>query len=135
MIFLNLLLCDRFIDLLIFIIFMYSARLVGSAQDFILEYLGQFLRPIVITITDFYTNCFALFSLSLSLFAQMKYLLRKNMNERQNIPSLFRKNVLKHPHKRCFLYEDQVWTFHDVYQFANRVSNYFQKEVHMLDRI
>ena len=54
------------------------------------------------------------------------------MNERQNIPSLFRKNVLKHPNKRCFLYEDQVWTFHDVYQFANRVSNYFQKEVSFL---
>lgn len=47
--------------------------------------------------------------------------------KRQNatVASLFKANVLKHPDKVLFYYEDERWTFKDVDVFSNKVANCF----------
>ncbi|XP_026325418.1 long-chain fatty acid transport protein 4-like isoform X2 [Hyposmocoma kahamanoa] len=39
-----------------------------------------------------------------------------------SMPDIFHQVVKKHPHKSCFLFEDETWTFQQVEDFSLRVS-------------
>lgn len=39
------------------------------------------------------------------------------------IPDIFHENVLKHPDKACFLFEDEVWTYKQIEDLSMRISS------------
>merc|ERR1712142_139704 len=53
--------------------------------------------------------------------------LRRYSRNHDNIASLFKKIVDRHPEKIAFRIEDKIWTFRQVDEHSNAVAHYFQK--------
>lgn len=59
-----------------------------------------------------------------ALYCYIKILrLTKNFTKKSwSMPDIFHQQVLKHPNKACFLFEDETWTFQQVEEYSLRVS-------------
>ncbi|XP_049872799.1 long-chain fatty acid transport protein 4-like [Pectinophora gossypiella] len=45
-----------------------------------------------------------------------------------SMPEIFHEKVKKHPHKACFLFEDETWTFQQVEEFSLRATAVFRAQ-------
>ncbi|XP_072936362.1 long-chain fatty acid transport protein 4-like [Epargyreus clarus] len=59
-----------------------------------------------------------------ALLCYIKILLlsRKLMGKNWTLPDIFHETVEKHPHRPCFLFQDEVWTFKEVEDYSLRVT-------------
>ena len=64
--------------------------------------------------------------LGLYILIRIESKIKYNDVSRGTVGDVFRRNVKKHPHKACLVYEDQVWTFQQLYEYSNKVANIMQ---------
>ncbi|CAH0404706.1 unnamed protein product [Chilo suppressalis] len=59
---------------------------------------------------------------ALYYYVKILSLSKKFTKKNYGMPDIFHDMVVKHPHKACFLFEDQIWTFKQVEDFSLRTS-------------
>uniref|UniRef100_H2ZMB7 long-chain-fatty-acid--CoA ligase n=2 Tax=Ciona savignyi TaxID=51511 RepID=H2ZMB7_CIOSA len=59
---------------------------------------------------------------------KFKIVLSKNVKHHRTIGRIFDDVMRCHPKKVAVQWEDVAWTFHDLYEYANAVGNYFHEQ-------
>ncbi|KAJ2953512.1 hypothetical protein O0L34_g1113 [Tuta absoluta] len=76
-----------------------------------------YYRWIYIAIRTFKRDMSALYC-----YIKILRLTKKFTNKNWSMPDIFHEQVKKHPHKACFLFEEETWTFQQVEDFSLRTT-------------
>ncbi|KAF7998271.1 hypothetical protein HCN44_009669 [Aphidius gifuensis] len=59
-------------------------------------------------------------------FGKLMWWLKSHERKSHSVADIFRQNVTKYPNKPCFIFEDREWTFQEIEDLSNKVSNIFK---------